>query len=141
MFNVYDQSQAGQLYKEISILTKSQDCEALISFKGAFHHEGNIGMVIEYMDRGSLEFLLKPSVQLYEGVLAAIIYQILWGLAYLHYDNRLVINRLVHFTFCSQLLLNLAQRYQACKCVDKFFWSSQAVRFRNCEGARLVTLS
>ena len=33
MFNVYDESQASQLFKEIGLLTV-MDCEALISLKG-----------------------------------------------------------------------------------------------------------
>lgn len=42
------------------------------------------------MDRGSLEFMLDDNLEVSEAVMAAIVYQILWGLGYLHYDNRLV---------------------------------------------------
>ena len=49
-----------------------------------------IGIIIEYMDRGSLEFMLDDHLEVSEAVMAAIVYQILWGLGYLHYDNRLV---------------------------------------------------
>jgi hypothetical protein len=42
------------------------------------------------MDRGSLEFMLDDNLEVSEPVMAAIVYQILWGLGYLHYDNRLV---------------------------------------------------
>lgn len=49
-----------------------------------------IGIIIEYMDRGSLEFMLDDNLEVSESVMAAIVYQILWGLGYLHYDNRLV---------------------------------------------------
>lgn len=42
------------------------------------------------MDRGSLEFMLDDNLEVSESVMAAIVYQILWGLGYLHYDNRLV---------------------------------------------------
>lgn len=90
MFNIYDKSQASQLYKEMCMLTSATDCEALISFMGAFHLEGNVGVIIEYMDHGSLEFMLEPDVDATEEVLAAIIFQILWGLGYLHYEKRLV---------------------------------------------------
>ena len=88
MFNVYDRSQSGQLFKEISMLASLQDCDALISLKGAFHMEGEIGVIIEHMDCGSLEFMLEQ--ELSEKVLAATFFQIVWGLGYLHYDNRLV---------------------------------------------------
>ena len=56
---------------------------------GAFHKAGSIGVIIEYMDRGSLDFVIKKSIKLSEEMLAAIAYQVLWGLGYLHYDNKL----------------------------------------------------
>jgi hypothetical protein len=43
------------------------------------------------MDMGSLEFLLDKKIEVNETVMAGILYQILWGLGYLHYDNRLVL--------------------------------------------------
>ena len=49
-----------------------------------------IGIIIEFMDRGSLEFMLDDNLEVSEDVMAAIVYQVLWGLGYLHYDNRLV---------------------------------------------------
>jgi serine/threonine protein kinase len=88
MFNVYDENQSKQLIKEICMLSVVK-CDSLISLKGAFHDEGSIGIIIEYMDRGSLEFMLEEEINVNEQVMAAIIYQILWGLGYLHYDNRL----------------------------------------------------
>lgn len=88
MFNVYDNAQARQLHNEILHLAQVE-CDALVAFKGAFHHEGHIGVILEYMDRGSLEFLLDESIELDEFVMAAIAYQILWGLGYLHYDKKL----------------------------------------------------
>jgi mitogen-activated protein kinase kinase 1 len=90
MFNVYDRAQAAQLQKEIALLTRIKDCDALISLKGAFHTDGKIGMILEYMDRGSLSFLMDRSIVVNEVVFAAMIYQVLWGLGYLHYDNKLV---------------------------------------------------
>lgn len=88
MFNVYDENQSKQLIKEICMLSVVK-CDSLISLKGAFHDEGSIGIIIEYMDRGSLEFMLEEDINVNEQVMAAIVYQILWGLGYLHYDNRL----------------------------------------------------
>ena len=89
MFNIYDNSQANQLRREVKVLAEV-DCDALISFKGAFHHEGHIGVILEFMDRGSLEFILDESIELDELTMGAIAYQILWGLGYLHYDQKLV---------------------------------------------------
>lgn len=88
MFNVYDEGQSRQLQREIALLAYVT-CDALISFKGAYHDEGKIGVIIEYMDRGSIEYLLDDYVEVSEPVMAAIMYQILWGLGYLHYDNRM----------------------------------------------------
>lgn len=48
------------------------------------------------MDRGSLEFMLDDNLEVGEAVMAAIVYQILWGLGYLHYDNRLVKEDFLH---------------------------------------------
>lgn len=42
------------------------------------------------MDRGSLEFMLDEHLEVTESVMAGIVYQILWGLGYLHFDNRMV---------------------------------------------------
>ena len=46
-------------------------------------------MILEYMDRGSLESLLshRNDLILSEEVLAAIAFQIVWGLGYLHYEK------------------------------------------------------
>lgn len=111
-------------------------CDSLISLKGAFHSEGSIGrpnpelekltkaptlqpfycefstivlgIIIEYMDRGSLEFLLDERQAVTELVMAGIVYQILWGLGYLHFDNRMVIALLTftldHFSLFDLLI-------------------------------------
>lgn len=39
MFSVYDQRQADQLKKEIMMLSKLDQCDALLSMEGVFHHE------------------------------------------------------------------------------------------------------
>ena len=88
MFNVYDRERRNQLQKEIKVLSMVQ-CDSLIAFFGAFHKGGNIGVILEYMDRGSLEFMLSPEIQVTEEAMAGITYQILWGLAYLHFEHRL----------------------------------------------------
>lgn len=88
MFNVYDDGQSRQLQREIAMLSTVQ-CDSLISLKGAFHDEGCVGIIIEYMDRGSLEFILQDLPPLDETALAGITYQILWGLGYLHYEKKI----------------------------------------------------
>lgn len=88
-FNVYDNWQSESLKKELELLTKCNECDALITLKGVFHQEGEVGMVLEYMDRGSLESLLshRNDLVLSEEVLAAMVFQIVWGLGYLHFEK------------------------------------------------------
>jgi len=88
MFNVFDRTRRKQLEKEITMLA-TLSCDALINFYGAFLKDGNISVILEYMDRGSLEILLERDVELTEGCLAGIAFQIMWGLGYLHYERRL----------------------------------------------------
>jgi serine/threonine protein kinase len=88
MFNAFDKAQRAQMAREVKVLTEL-DCEAILGIRGAWYHEGRIGIIIEYMDRGSLEFLENPRVKLDEQCIAGIVYQILWGLAFLHFDSRL----------------------------------------------------
>ena len=75
MFNVFDRTRRRQLEKEIKMLA-SLSCDALINFYGAFLKDGSIGVILEYMDRGSLEILLDRDVELTEACLAAIAFQV-----------------------------------------------------------------
>lgn len=75
MFSVYDKERRKQLHKEIQTLS-SVECESLITFYGAFHKEGNIGVILEYMDRGSLEFIVESSVRMTDHAMASITYQV-----------------------------------------------------------------
>lgn len=88
MFNAFDKAQRSQMAKEVKLLTEL-DCDAIVGIRGAWYHEGRIGVIIEYMDRGSLEFLEGPQYKLDEQCIAGIVFQIVWGLGYLHFDNRL----------------------------------------------------
>ena len=68
----------------------------LVTFYDAFLHNGAVYLALEYMDCGSLEALLRvasatePGGALPEGVLAAILFQSLQGLIYLHRERRSV---------------------------------------------------
>jgi serine/threonine protein kinase len=88
VFNVFDRTQASQLYNEILLLTSFQ-CDALISLKGAFHDHGSIGIILEFMDRGTLEFIKDPRIQTTELAIAGVTFQMIWGLAYLHYEKQI----------------------------------------------------
>jgi serine/threonine protein kinase len=46
-FSIYDEAQADQLLREVSMLFAVQDCDALMTLKGAFHDEGRIGVILE----------------------------------------------------------------------------------------------
>eukprot|EP00607_Mallomonas_marina_P007819 CAMPEP_0182419886 /NCGR_PEP_ID=MMETSP1167-20130531/4230_1 /TAXON_ID=2988 /ORGANISM="Mallomonas Sp, Strain CCMP3275" /LENGTH=378 /DNA_ID=CAMNT_0024595027 /DNA_START=91 /DNA_END=1227 /DNA_ORIENTATION=+ len=88
MFNVFDRERRQQLQSEIRMLSRIQ-CDSLIAFYGAYLKEGNIVIILEYMDRGSLEFIKNPDVQITEEAMAGISYQIMWGLAYLHFEHKI----------------------------------------------------
>lgn len=68
----------------------------LVQFYDAFHHEGSLHLVLEYCDMGSLEGLYqalrRPGAEhmMSEHVLAAILFQIVQGLTYLHKEKRAV---------------------------------------------------
>ena len=77
------------LSKELQALRK-MDCECLVKLLGAFMESNTVTLVLEYMDCGSLESVFATSQKrLPNTVSAAIAYQILWGLSYLHYEGRL----------------------------------------------------
>lgn len=77
----------NMLAKELQALAQT-DCECLVKLLGAFLETNTVTLVLEYMDGGSLESLLHGG-QLPDPVSAAITYQMLWGLSYLHFENRL----------------------------------------------------
>lgn len=87
IFSLYDEATRAQLLREITVLSVVE-CPALVSFYGAFQNDGKVGMVLEYMDRGTLADLTERFI-LPEAVLASATYQMTWGLAYLHHEGRL----------------------------------------------------
>ena len=74
--------------KEITTLFKC-DCVALVTCGGCFYKEGKISVALEYMDMGSLDQVIAKYGPIPERVLAAMTFQVLWGLAYLKYEHRL----------------------------------------------------
>lgn len=67
----------------------------LVTFYDAFFHNGAIHLALEYMDCGSLEGLYRVAGEgdagrLPEGILAAIAFQSVQGLIYLHREKRAV---------------------------------------------------
>lgn len=77
MFNINDKSRRGQLTKELKALSEMK-CDCLLNFYGTFLRDGEIGIVLEFMDRGSLEILLESkAVKLSEAAAVGIAYQVL----------------------------------------------------------------
>lgn len=95
------------LLKELRALCKI-DCECLLRCHGAFLEQDTVTTVLEYMDRGSLDQILRqcrrqqqqqqhpvshrPQQQptpflLSSQICAGIVYQMLWGLSYLHHER------------------------------------------------------
>jgi serine/threonine protein kinase len=92
IINVYDKSKRHQLYNELKAI-KNQDSPYLLKCYGAFFEEGSVRLVLEYMDCGSMETMIKVLDQLCpkdvvsripELVISRIICQILNGIHYLH---------------------------------------------------------
>jgi serine/threonine protein kinase len=81
------------LLKELRTLS-SVNCDALVKFHGAFLESDTVTMVLELMDRGSLQDVLMKQEHprphtLPQPVIAAIAFQTLTGLCHLHKDRLL----------------------------------------------------
>jgi len=103
-----DTMRKTMLEKELRALC-CLDCDCLVSLVGSFYDRqaGEITMILEYMDRGSLLDVMDhhatsafsaalnrrvPSTPsgacaLPEAAMASIAYQMLWGIGYLHFEN------------------------------------------------------
>eukprot|EP00937_MAST-01D_sp_MAST-1D-sp2_P000937 g937.t1 len=84
--NVYDRAQREQLIREIKSHVR-HDCPTLVRYFGAFCREGTVSIALEYMDCGSLDRLAARAGAVPERVLAAMTYQVVWGLSYLRYER------------------------------------------------------
>lgn len=84
--NVFDAAQRRQMMREIDSHGR-HDCPCLVRYHGAFVRNGQVRIALEYMDGGSLDALLAARGPLPEEVLAAVAYQVLWGLAYLRHER------------------------------------------------------
>lgn len=57
---------------------------------GAIIHSGNMNIIMDFMDKGSLQHALKSSGTLSEPVIGQIAYQVLKGLKYLHRKKKII---------------------------------------------------
>uniref|UniRef100_A0A7S2RUA2 mitogen-activated protein kinase kinase n=2 Tax=Rhizochromulina marina TaxID=1034831 RepID=A0A7S2RUA2_9STRA len=88
-FNLYEESKRNMLKEEMSILVE-MDCRTIVRWFGAFLDEDQrVNMILEFMDGGSVEDLVKhcrrEGVAMPEKILAAMTFQILWGLNFLNF--------------------------------------------------------
>ncbi|CAK8534309.1 unnamed protein product [Lathyrus sativus] len=73
---------------EINILRRATDCPNIVKFHGSFEKPtGDIAILMELMDSGSLETALKTNGTFSESKLATVARDVLNGLAYLHARN------------------------------------------------------
>lgn len=84
------------LYNNLSTLTddpkaKAVACPEIVCLYDAFMNpnEGNVSIVVEYMDGGSLQDIVETGGCKSESVLASISYRVLKGLAFLHSTHQL----------------------------------------------------
>ncbi|XP_023636917.1 mitogen-activated protein kinase kinase 1 isoform X3 [Capsella rubella] len=84
-----EESTCEAISQELRINLSSQ-CPYLVSCYQSFYHNGLVSIILEFMDGGSLEDLLKKVEKVPENVLAAICKRVLRGLCYIHHDRRII---------------------------------------------------
>ncbi|BAU02666.1 hypothetical protein LR48_Vigan10g039300 [Vigna angularis] len=83
-----DATMRRRAFSETSILRRATDCPHVVRFHGSFEKpSGDVAILMEYMDGGTLETALATSGTFSEGRLAAVARDILEGLACLHSRN------------------------------------------------------
>jgi len=92
IIDLYEENvKAKQIISEVKALYDSASCENVVKFYEAFHREGSIRLLIEYMDCGSLEDIYKTTGTIPENVLAEMTFQMLRALQYL--EEKKIIHR------------------------------------------------
>jgi len=77
------------IIQEVKCLHDSMDCPHIIELLEAYHREGSVRLLLEYMDCGSLEDVYKVE-RIPENVLSQVTCQILKGLQYLHEKKQII---------------------------------------------------
>ena len=108
-FEMRDPRKRDMLRRELGILCSFR-CPCLVGLEGAYldGDGGDVVLVLEYMDRGSLADLMggedgaargaRRAIPIPERTIAAVGYQILWGLSFLHREG--VLHRDVKVRSC-----------------------------------------
>ena len=87
------QQKRQMLVQELKSLCQI-DSPCLVKFHGAFMEEKTVTLVLEFMDRGSLEHVLQKnatnhSTRFSPSIVAGMAYQLLYGMSYLH-EKRII---------------------------------------------------
>ena len=80
-----------QILRELNIL---EECNSpyIVGFYGAFNSDGEISICMEYMDGGSLDYILNKVFRIPEEIIGKITIAVLKGLNYLK-DNHSIMHR------------------------------------------------
>nr|KAJ3405488.1 MAP kinase kinase (MEK) [Polyrhizophydium stewartii] len=78
-----------QIVRELQIMHKCNS-PFIVSFFGAFLHEGDISICMEYMNCGSLDNIYKKTGPVSEDVAGKIAHAVLSGLVYLYDEHRII---------------------------------------------------
>ncbi|KAG5013276.1 hypothetical protein AAZX31_09G155900 [Glycine max] len=83
-----DATTRRRAFSETSILRRATDCPHVVRFHGSFENpSGDVAILMEYMDGGTLETALATGGTFSEERLAKVARDVLEGLAYLHARN------------------------------------------------------
>ncbi|MES1916598.1 MAG: hypothetical protein MHM6MM_008407 [Cercozoa sp. M6MM] len=81
--SVFDKPQRHQMNQELRAYAQC-DSHFVAGFHGAYFRDGQVVLMLEYMDRGSLEDFVQRHGALSEPQLRAVAFQLVSGLCYLH---------------------------------------------------------
>lgn len=89
---IYEKEKRRQMLNELKALIDTPEAPGLVAFLGAFYmpENGEISLVLEYMEGGSLADLVQSGGPVPEKILAQIARDVLRGLIHLHHDRRIV---------------------------------------------------
>ena len=89
---IFEKEKRSQMLNELKALIDSPTVPGLVAFLGAFYipEIGEISLVLEYMNGGSLADILQRGCPMPENVLARLLMDVLRGLRYLHEERRMV---------------------------------------------------
>lgn len=78
-----------RILRELQVLYRCNS-PFIVDFYGSFLSDGEINVMLEYMDTGSLDMVLKRIGRIEENVLGAICFHVLSGLQYLQVDQKII---------------------------------------------------